>query len=59
MKEPPEDWLPFSQDLQNLRHRAAEMGMYLTMHAITKAIQQSGYELAEKLETGLSKRTKP
>lgn len=40
----------FIQQLPLLLHRAGELGLYKTMHALTNAVRVSGFELAEEMQ---------
>ena len=44
------DCKDFASDLVLMKSRAAELGMWKTMHAIEPATKMVGYELAEMLE---------
>ena len=52
------DWLDFITRLQNMEGDAARMGMFVTMHAINRAVQEAGWEQAELRERA-SKKDRP
>ena len=42
----------FCSEVAMLKHKAGELGMFRTMHALEAGVTEVGYELADQIEKG-------